>query len=429
MATTKIWRCKSRLGSLIEYAMNGEKTEQKLYVSGINCMPDTAFYEMKNVKKQFFKTGGIECFHAIQSFVEKEVTPEQAHEIGIKLAEELWGDKYQVVVSTHLNTDNIHNHFVLNSVSFLDGKRFCNAKKDYATMRKTSDRLCEYYGLSVLKQEEKYNKYATSSLYKELMKDSIDYAIENAKDYNEFIKILQDLDYIVTDKNNTLSIRREPYKRNTRIEKQFGNKYSKENIYKRILETQPRFPYIPNPKSLLDRTFQKYNNIKESHFQNKSSILGLIFHYEKLFEINVENISKSNITRMTPELLKEIKQMDEYSNQAKFLAKYKINTEQGLFDFKKSAYDKINPLKSERENLWKKHKRAKTEAEKKSIENQIAEISKKITPLVEEIRHCDNIQSRIDKIKIYELHQKLKEERQKTEQQEKVKSKNKYRGR
>lgn len=429
MATTKIWKFKSRLDTLIEYAINGEKTEHKLYVSGINCMPDTAFYEMKNVKKQFFKTGGIECFHAIQSFAEKEVTPEQAHEIGIKLAEELWGDKYQVVVSTHLNTDNIHNHFVLNSVSFLDGKRFCNTKKDYATMRKTSDRLCEDYGLSVLKQEEKYNKYATSSLYKELMKDSIDYAIENAKDYNEFIKILQDLDYIVTDKNDTLSIRREPYKRNTRIERQFGNKYSKENIYKRILETQPRFPYTPNPKSLLDRTFQKYNNIKESHFQNKSSILGLIFHYEKLFGINVENISKSNIIRMTPELLKEIKQMDEYSNQAKFLAKYKINTEQGLFDFKKSAYDKINPLKSERENLWKKHKRAKTEDEKKSIENQIVEISKKITPLAEEIRHCDNIQSRIDKIKIYELHQKLKEERQKAEQQEKAKTKNKYRDR
>ena len=300
MATTKIWKFKSRLDTLIEYAINGEKTEHQLYVSGIYCMPDTAFYEMKNVKKQFFKTGGIECFHAIQSFAEKEVTPEQAHEIGIKLAEELWGDKYQVVVSTHLNTDNIHNHFVLNYVSFLDGKRFCNTKKDYATMRKTSDRLCEDYGLSVLKQEEKYNKYATSSLYKELMKDSIDYAIENAKDYNEFIKILQDLDYIVTGKNDTLSIRREPYKRNTRIERQFGNKYSKENIYKRILETQPRFPYTPNPKSLLDRTFQKYNNIKESHFQNKSSILGLIFHYEKLFGMfdvpftDFSNIFKEN---------------------------------------------------------------------------------------------------------------------------------------
>ena len=388
-------------------------------------MPDTAFYEMKNVKKQFFKTGGIECFHAIQSFAEKEVTPEQAHEIGIKLAEELWGDRFQVIVSTHLNTDNIHTHFVLNSVSFLDGKRFCNTKKDYAIMRKTSDRLCEDYGLSVLKQEEKYNKYATSSLYKELMKDSIDYAIEN----NEFIKILQDLDYIVTDKNNTLSIRRDPYKRNTRIERQFGNKYSKENIYKRLLETQPLFPYTPNPQSLLNRTFQKYNNIKQTHFQNKSSIIDLIFHYEKLLGINVESVSKSNITRMTPELLKEIKQMDEYSNQAKFLARYNINTEQELSDFKKSAYDKINPLKSERENLWKKHKRAKTEDEKNSIENQIVEISKKITPLAEEIKHCDNIQKRMDKIKKYELHQKLEEERLKVEQQEKTKSKNKYRDR
>ena len=136
MATTKLWKFKSRLDILIDYAINGEKTENKLFVSGINCMPDTAFYEMKNVKKQFFKTGGIECFHGYQSFATGEVTPEQAHEIGVKLAEELWGDKFQVVVSTHLNTDNIHNHFVLNSVSFKDGKRFCNTKKDYALMRK-----------------------------------------------------------------------------------------------------------------------------------------------------------------------------------------------------------------------------------------------------------------------------------------------------
>lgn len=121
--------------------------------------------------------------------------------------------------------------------------------------------------------------------------------------------------------------------------------------------------------------------------------------------------------------------MDEYSNQAKFLTKYKINTEQELSDFKKSAYDKINPLKSERENLWKKHKRAKTEDEKKGIENQIAEISKKITPLAKEIRHCTNIQKRMDKIKKYELHQKLEEERLKVEQQEKSKSQNKYRDR
>ena len=186
MAITKIWKFKSRLDSLINYAINGEKTEKKLYVSGINCMPNTAFYEMKNVKKQFFKTDGIECFHAVQSFASGEVNAEQAHKIGLQLAEELWGYKFQVVVSTHLNTDNIHNHFVLNSVSFMDGKRFCNTKKDYAIMRKVSDRICEEYGLSVLKQEDKYNKYATSALYKELMRDSIDYAIANSKDYEQF---------------------------------------------------------------------------------------------------------------------------------------------------------------------------------------------------------------------------------------------------
>ena len=407
MSITKIWKFKSRLDQLIEYAINGEKTEEKLYVSGINCIPDTAFYEMKNVKKQFFKTEGIECFHGIQSFVKDEVTPEQAHEIAVKLANELWGEKFQVIVSTHLNTNNIHNHFVINSVSFLDGKRFCNTKRDYALMRKTSDRLCKEYGLSVLKQEEKYNKYATSNLYKELMRDSIDYAIASSKDYNEFIQILKDLDYIITDKNNSLSIKREPYKRNTRIERQFGKNYSKENIYKRILETQASFPYSPDPYLLINRTYKSYNNIKEKHYPQKSTILYLMFHYKKLFGINTEIDLKSNITRITPELIRELKKMDEYSNQAKLLATNNINTEEDLLKFEKSIYEKINPLKSERENLWKKHKKAKTDDEKKDIENQIIDISKKITPLAEQIKCCNNITNRLNKIKYFELKNSL----------------------
>lgn len=98
------------------------------------------------------------------------------------------------------------------------------------------------------------------------MKDSIDYAIENAKDYNEFVKILQDLGYIITDKNNSLSIRSDPYKRNTRIERQFGSKYSKENIYIRILETQPQSPYFSNPMILITRTYENYNKPKEKHY-------------------------------------------------------------------------------------------------------------------------------------------------------------------
>ena len=424
MAITKIWKVSERLDITIDYAVNGDKTEQKLYVSGINCIPNTVFNEIKNVKKQFFKTTGIQGFHGVQSFIVGEVTAEQAHKIGLQLAEELWGDKFQVIVSTHLNTDNIHNHFVLNSVSFLDGKRFCNTKKDYALMRKASDRLCEEYGLNVLKQEDKYTKYATSDLYKkELMRDSIDYAIANAKDYEQFIQILKDLDYIVTDINGTLSIRRDPYKRNTRIERQFGYKYSKENIYKRILETQPEFPYSPEPYLLFSRSYERYNNEKQKHLQFKGTISYLIYQYEKLLGINTEIFSKSNITKMTPELIQAIKKMDEFSKQVRFLSKNNINTEEELLNYEKLAYDRINPLKSERENLWKKHKRTKNDDERKNIENKIIEISKKITPLTEEIKHCNNIKLRLEKIKKSELHQKLEEERQKLEK-DKKKNKN-----
>lgn len=389
-------------------------------------MPDTSYQEMRNTKKQFFKATGIQCFHGVQSFVKGEVTPEQAHEIGIKLAEELWGDKFQVVVTTHLNTDNLHNHFVLNSVSFLDGKRFCNTKKDYAIMRKTSDRLCEEYGLNVLSQEEKYNKYATSSLYKKLMKDSIDYAIANAKDYNEFVKILQDLGYVITDKNETLSIRRDPYKRNTRIERQFGSKYTKENIYKRILETQLLYPYYSNLMILITRTYENYNKQKEKHYKNKGSIGYLIYQYEKLFGISTESALKSKIT---PELIAEIKKMDEFSNQARFLARYNINTDQELLDFEKSAYEKVNPLKSKRENLWKKHKRVKTDEEKQIIENEIVEISKQITPITEEIKLCNNIKQRVDKIKQVQLHEQIEQDKVQCEREQEKNKKEKNKAR
>lgn len=297
-------------------------------------------------------------------------------------------------------------------------------------MRKTSDRLCEEYGLSILKHEhqnDRYNKFATSSLYKELMKDSIDYAIANARDYNEFIKILHDLDYIVTEKNNTLSIRRKPYKRNTRIERQFGNQYSKENIYKRILETQPEYPYSPEPYLLINRTYENYNNEKQKCLQFKGSISYLIYHYEKLLGINTEIISKRNITKMTPELIQAIKKMDEFSKQVRFVCKNNINTEQELLDYQISAYEKINLLKSERENLLRKHKRAKTEDEKETIENKIVEFSKKITPLAEEIKYCNNIFERLERIKKFELHQKLEDEKIQLEKNQKKKDKDRNR--
>lgn len=130
---------------------------------------------------------------------------------------------------------------------------------------------------------------------------------------------------------------------------------------------------------------------------------------------------------MTPKLLNEIKKMDEFSRQVRFVCKNNINTEQELLDYQKLAYAKINPLKSERENLWRKHKRVKTENEKESIEKQIVEISKKITPLAEEIRLCDNIFKRLERIRKFEINQKLKEERKQFEKEQTKKKKAKIR--
>ncbi len=131
---------------------------------------------------------------------------------------------------------------------------------------------------------------------------------------------------------------------------------------------------------------------------------------------------------MTPELVAEIKKMDEYSNQAIFLTKNNIKTEQELLDFEKSAYEKINPLKSKRENLWKRHKRAKTNEEKQAIENEIIENSKQITPIAKEIKYCNNIMQRMEKIKQYQLHEQIEQEKAQLDKQEKIK-KNKYRAR
>lgn len=413
MATTSLWKFSSRLRGLIDYVSNEEKTNNKEFVSGINCLPNIAYQEMMNTKKQFFKTDGIKCFHGYQSFVSGEVTPEIAHEIGIKLAEKLWGDKYQVIVATHTNTDNIHNHFVLNSVSFKDGKKFTNRNKDYNNMQYESDNLCKEYGLSVLPQKCDYSKYATSNLYKELMKDSIDYAIENANNYEEFIFILNDLDYEITIRNDELSIRREPYKRNARILKQFGADYSLENIKKRILEEQPLFRHLPQAYLTVNARLNYYNNSKNKLLSNKSNFSFLFSSSEKVFIVGVENVLKTNMTKYTPELIRNIKQMHEYSKQADFLTKYNIKIETELNSFEKSVYDKINPLKSERESLWKKHKRTKSTEEKLEIENRIAEISREIFPLTEDLKYCKQIQERMDNYKEEQIcHQMLEEKKE-----------------
>ena len=193
MAVTKFLSRKTRLDTIIKYVMNGEKTEKMMYVSGVNCRPDTAIQQMQDTKKRFNKEGGIISYHLIQSFEGKEVSPEKCHELGLQYAKEIFGDDYEFVVATHLNTDNVHNHIVVNSVSFKSGNKFYSNRETKDFIRIISDFICKENGLSVLSTPWKYKcyykLYSKNNPYMQLVKKDIDDAISSSYSYKGFIAI------------------------------------------------------------------------------------------------------------------------------------------------------------------------------------------------------------------------------------------------
>ena len=144
------------LQNALKYAENSDKTDEQIYVSGINCSKSRAYEEMCAVKKRYGERGKVIAYHGYQSFQAGELTPEEAHRIGVKTARRMWGDRFQVVVTTHLNTQNLHNHFILNSLSFKDGKKYRNKIGDHMELRRVSDDVCREFGKSVLENAPFY---------------------------------------------------------------------------------------------------------------------------------------------------------------------------------------------------------------------------------------------------------------------------------
>ena len=394
MATTKIWKIKSRFDNVIDYITNKDKTDNKNYVTGINCMADIAFKEMSISKQQFNKTGGILGFHAYQSFKGCEVTADEAHEIGIRLAEELWGDKFQVVVTTHTNTKNVHNHFVINSVSFVDGKKYYDNKTNYAIMRQVSDNICKEYELQTLEEKSYYknisNKYARSSKYLNSVRTDIDYAISQASNYNDFTKILTKMGYELEHSSNKMSIRKFPYKRYVRVERTFGEEYSKESILFRIKHTVSFKVPFPEVHTLMGR-YKRKNKTAIRHKQKAKGLRALYLYYCYLLKVFPKQKYPPKYSKAMKE---EIKKMDEFSNSVRFLSKYKITTLTEVRKYKTNATTEINELKSKRENLWKRHKQIKTDEEGQFICSEIQKLATKINELNENIKLCDFIENR-----------------------------------
>lgn len=233
MAVTKFLTRKTRLDTIIKYIMNGEKTEKMMYVSGVNCKPDTAIYEMLDTKRRFDKEARIISYHLIQSFDGKEISPKKCHEIGLQYAKELFGDDFQFVVATHLNTDNVHNHIVINSVSFKSRNKFYSNRETKDFIRITSDFICRENRLRVIKTPWKnkgyYKLYVKNNPYMQLVKKDIDDAISTSNSYNGFVSKLKSKGYYVSENEDTgLIISRDNSYQVVRPQELFGDNYIKE---------------------------------------------------------------------------------------------------------------------------------------------------------------------------------------------------------
>ena len=449
MATTKIWKVRKRLDHVINYATNEEKTkniyskyemdefdsirqvmtyatnpdktEKQFYTTGINCEIEDAVKQMQFVKIFYGKENGILAFHAYQSFNEGEVTPVIAHEIGVRLAEEMWGDRFQVVVSTHLNTKHLHNHFVINSVSFKDGKKYYSNLSNTALLRKTSDEICEEYGLSILKEktcksginfENFYKKSMRDSDYYKFAKEDIDYAIEHSWTYKEFLKRLKEMGYEVYFRANKISVRMYPHKSNIRIERAFGEEYSIENIKNKICGRYPSREEVINPKTYDKRLFYKGSANK---LRKPKGIIALYYYYCYLLKV----YPKKNLNyKLTPKMREEVRKMHKYSEQIRFICKYKLETIKDVENLKEQRKEELQKTLNTRNRLYYKRQKLDNESEKDSITKEIIDVTSEIKKLREEIKLCDEVGDNSRKMK-----EQIKEMREK--EQEKVKEKEK----
>ena len=386
------------LKDVLDYAMNEDKTEKQYFVTGINCEADSAYEEMLDTKMFFKNEEGILGFHAYQSFKE-DISPEEAHQIGLQSAKEMWGDRFQVVVTTHLNTNHVHNHFVINSVSFVDGLKYYSNRYNTARFRHISDEICKEHGLSILpekpckKSKINFGNYYKKSLYNDnyskTAKREIDLAIRQAYSYDDFIYLMKRLDYEINVRAGKLSVRKKNYNRNIRIERRFGEDYTIENIKRRIIEEQAvRVPFIENVYS------RKINYpFANRHKRAKAKgFIALYYHYCYLLKVFPDNVPQQ---RLPASIRVDVSRMEELSNQARLLATNNIKTLDDLLNYKDELNFKINELSNQRERLWAIRKLSKNEEDMKKYAEQISTLTTNIDKLRKEVEQCEDIKNRV----------------------------------
>ena len=444
MATTSIWSVKGWLGKLVIYVENPNKTTNPQYykkaeltekqaqtlldvidyaadpsktdavmhdeniethqqfVTGINCLPTTARDEMQAVKKRFGKEDGVIAYHGYQSFAPGEADPKTAHEIGIRLAKELWGEKYQVVVATHLDKENhLHNHFVVNTVSFVDGIRYHRTGKDYHDMQVASDNLCREYGLSVIEniqygKSKHYGEWKAEQeqrlTWRGFIKADIDEAIRMSLTERQFFRHLEEKGYEIKI-GKDISVRPQGKERFVRLMRNFGEEYSIENIRRRILSQ-----YIPEkPLAEPERKTRHYR--MQGSMKSARKITGfraLYFHY--CYKLGIFPKDRPQNRKRLHFLLREdLLKLNNISQEVRLLVRNKIDTAEQLSLYKNGLEVQIQKLSAERKALYKKQRTVKCQSDPKlaeAVKKEIDGLTEQLKALRREVYLCDDIAQR-----------------------------------
>ena len=284
MAVTKIKAIRGTLSKAIAYILNPEKTDEKLLVSSYGCASETAAREFEWTRKIAEQKGmnpvRIIARHVIQSFEIGEVTPELAHEIGKQFADEILGGKYEYVLTTHIDKDHVHNHLIFNAVDFMDYHAYKSYKRIYYDMREVSDRLCKENGLSVIPPSQnkgmgykEYTEAKRGTSWKQKLKQTIDRLVITAKDYDDFLRLMQEAGYEIKT-GKYISFRAEGQERFTRS-KTIGENYTEERIKERIAGRTPRRnrrQTVPKGISLIGDIQERIRLIDSKGYEYKAKL-------------------------------------------------------------------------------------------------------------------------------------------------------------